>query len=69
MPNRLGRHIYHPNLILPLVTLVQLMVAINFNFAQLALILVSKGMRYAVKTVRHQSHVVPLTRKCKTCTC
>lgn len=56
MLDRLGRQLYHPALMLPLVALVQLMVALDFNFGQLALILLSKGMQYTVHTVFHHSN-------------
>jgi len=66
---RLGRQIYHPALLLPLLALIQLMIALDFNFGQLAMILLSKGMRYAVHTVRHHADAPQITRKCEGCTC
>jgi len=76
MLDRLGRQIYHPAVMLPLLALVQLMVMLDFNFGQLALVLVSKGMRYTVNTVFHRStrantHAVAPMLPCKqgTCTC
>jgi hypothetical protein len=55
MLDRLGRQIYHPALMLPLLALMQLMVMLDFNFGQLALVLVSKGMRYVVRVVFHRT--------------
>jgi len=76
MLDRLGRQIYHPAVMLPLLALVQLMVMLDFNFGQLALVLVSKGMRYTVNTVFHRAthantHATAPMLPCKqrTCTC
>jgi len=69
MLDRLGRHIYHPALMLPLLAVVQLMIALDFNFGQLALILLSKAMRYAVHTVFSHPKAASIACRRDTCTC
>jgi len=58
MLDRLGRHIYHPAIVLPLLALAQLMIALDFSFAQLALVLFTKSARFALHTLAGQ----PLTK-------
>jgi len=69
MIDRLGKQIYHPALLLPLLALIQLMIALDFNFGQLAMILLSKGMRYAVHSVRQHTAAPQIAGKCEACTC
>lgn len=69
MLDRLGRQIYHPAVTLPLLALVQLMVALDFSLLQLALVLFSKGMKYAVRAVFDHPDADPAACRCGNGTC
>ncbi|CAN0619655.1 conserved protein of unknown function [Burkholderia multivorans] len=45
-------NLYHPSVVLPLVTLTQLMVAHDFNLGQVGLIVAAKGAQAAVSHSR-----------------
>ncbi|SIT81353.1 hypothetical protein RA167_15350 (plasmid) [Mycetohabitans endofungorum] len=47
------RQLYHPTFVLPMIALMQLMVALNFNLTQVLLIVVTKGVQSGWHVLHH----------------
>ena len=46
------RQLYHPAVVLPMVSLMQLMVSLDFNLSQVGLVVATKGARVALERSR-----------------
>jgi hypothetical protein len=51
------RQIYQPAVVLPLLMLMRLMVTLDFNLAQVMLVMIVKGSQHAYQTVAKQHFV------------
>jgi hypothetical protein len=47
------RQLYHPAFVLPMVALMQLMVALDFNVAQVSMVIATKGAQAGWHAVHH----------------
>jgi len=52
MRDLIERQLYHPAVVLPMVTLMQLMVSLDFNLSQVGLVVATKGARVALERSR-----------------
>jgi hypothetical protein len=52
MKTLIETHLYHPSVVLPMVSLMQLMVTHDFNLGQVGLVVAAKGARAAVERSR-----------------
>jgi hypothetical protein len=52
MRDLIERQLYHPAVVLPMVSLMQLMVSLDFNLSQVGLVVATKGARAALERSR-----------------
>ncbi|HXZ07216.1 MAG TPA: hypothetical protein VEI25_04090 [Paraburkholderia sp.] len=52
MRDLIERQLYHPAVVLPMVSLMQLMVSLDFNLSQVGLVVATKGARVALERSR-----------------
>ncbi|TDN69523.1 hypothetical protein [Paraburkholderia sp. BL10I2N1] len=52
MRDLIERQLYHPAVVLPMVSLMQLMVSLDFNLSQVGLVVATKGARAAIERSR-----------------
>jgi type IV secretory pathway VirB3-like protein len=70
MKSLIARQLYRPAVVLPLLILMRLMVTLDFNFAQVTLVVIVKSSQYVLGAVfrRRVERVVEVVRE-KTCHC
>jgi hypothetical protein len=52
MKDLIERQLYHPAVVLPMVSLMQLMVSLDFNLSQVGLVVATRGARAALQRSR-----------------
>jgi hypothetical protein len=67
----IARQLYQPAVVLPLLTLMRLMVTMDFNLAQVMLIVVAKGSQYVFHAAfkPRVTHAAIESNKDSGCTC